>query len=43
LESNNLNGALPIEIGNLEKLEELSLSSNNMRGKIPKPKSEALR
>ncbi|WP_052323402.1 leucine-rich repeat domain-containing protein [Flexithrix dorotheae] len=35
LEENNLNGTLPIEIGDFKQLEELNLGKNNISGEIP--------
>ncbi len=35
LRDNNLNGPIPIEIGNLTGLEFLNLASNNLTGEIP--------
>ena len=35
LQYNNLNGVIPIEIGNFSKLEVLTLSGNNISGSIP--------
>ena len=35
LSNNNLQGRIPITIGNLENLEYLNLSNNNIKGRIP--------